>query len=332
MDVNDKKGLDLLEKWHSGDFTRADEQALQRLLANCDEFSRAAIEGYLEQPETDHLVHLSNLRNRLAQQEKRPSNPLFFRLAVAASFLVCAAIGTWWLSEKSDPTVDGITQETPKPLTPPDTGTTVAAPNNDDIVMSDQSLKKRSATPVIEQQKQYESIESTKPQADMAVNDLNEAMPAPSAPMPTEAEKSSTNDDKIVEAKETESLKKANSNATAQKSQSGAVGVSPPGVGAKVKTRTSAPTPPAPSIGWEQFRKDMETKLKLPQSAKDNGINSGTVTMILDIKPTDGKVRSVLFINRLGYGCDEAAERFVQQYIWNITPGGATKIEVEIEF
>ena len=54
--------------------------------------------------------------------------------------------------------------------------------------------------------------------------------------------------------------------------------------------------------------------------------------MILDIRPTDGKVRSVLFINRLGYGCDEEAERFVQQYIWNIPPGGSSKIEVEIEF
>ena len=107
MDLNDKKGLDLLEKWHSGDFTRADEQALQRLLANCDAFSREAIEGYLEHPETDHLEHLSKLRNRLAQPQKAPSNPWFFRLAVAASFLLCAAIGTWWLSEKANTTTNG---------------------------------------------------------------------------------------------------------------------------------------------------------------------------------------------------------------------------------
>jgi hypothetical protein len=331
MDVNDKKGLDLLEKWHSGDFTRADEQALQRLLANCDEFSRAAIEGYLEQPETDHLVHLSNLRNRLAQQEKRPSNPWFFRLAVAASFLLCVSIGTWWLSQKNDPTENGLAQETPTTVTSPDAGVTTPMPSAD-IVMSDQSLKKRSTVPEIAPQKQYDSIENSKPQADLAVNDLNESMPPPAAPMPTEAEKSNPNDDKIVEAKETESLKKAKSNATQQKQQGGAVGVPQPSAGAPTKARTSAPTPPAPSVGWEQFRKDMETKLKLPQAAKDNGINSGTVTMILDIKPTDGKVRSVLFINRLGYGCDEEAERFVQQYIWNITPGGSSKIEVEIEF
>lgn len=331
MDVNDKKGLDLLEKWHSGDFTRADEQALQRLLADCDAFSREAIEGYLEQPETDHLVHLSNLRNRLAKKEKRPSNPWFFRLAVAASFLLCVSIGTWWLSQKNDPTENGLAQETQTTVTSPGAGATTPTPKAD-IVMSDQSLKKRSTSPGIEPQKQYDSIDNTKPQADLAVNDLEMPAPPTAAPDIIKAEESITNDDKIVEAKETESLKKAKSNPAAQKAKDRA-GVAPqPSVGAPAKTRTSAPPPPAPSIGWEQFRKDMETKLVLPQAAKDNGIKSGTVTMILDIKPTDGKVRSVLFINRLGYGCDEEAERFVQQYIWNIPPGGSTKIEVEIEF
>ncbi len=329
MDVNDKKGLDLLEKWHSGDFTRADEQALQRLLANCDAFSREAIEGYLEQPETDHLVHLSNLRNRLAKKEKRPSNPWFFRLAVAASFLLCVSVGTWWLSQKNDPTENGTAQEAPTTVISPGAGATAPAPNAD-IVLSDQSLKKRSASPEIAPQKQYDSIENTKPEADLAVNDLNESMPPPAAPILTEVEGTKTDDDKVFESKETESLKKAKSNP--QKTRGGAVVAPQPNVGAPAKTRTSAPPPAAPSIGWEQFRKDMETKLVLPQAAKDNGIKSGTVTMILDIKPTDGKVRSVLFINRLGYGCDEEAERFVQQYIWSIPPGGSSKIEVEIEF
>ena len=327
MDVNDKKGLDLLEKWHSGDFTRADEQALQRLLANCDEFSRAAIEGYLEQPETDHLVHLSNLRDRLAKKEKRPSNPWFFRLAVAASFLLCVSIGTWWLSQKNDPAETGLAQETPTRVISPDAGATAPIPKAD-IVMSDQSLKKRSTVPEIGPQKQYDSIENAKPQADLAVNDLYESTPPPAAPILTEIEGTKTEG----ESKETESLKKAKSNPTVQKAKDRAGAVQQPSVGAPAKARPSAPAPPAPSIGWEQFRKDMETKLILPQAAKDNGIKSGTVTMILDIRPTDGKVRSVLFINRLGYGCDEEAERFVQQYIWNIPPGGSSKIEVEIEF
>jgi negative regulator of sigma E activity len=242
MDVNDKKGLDLLEKWHSGDFTRADEQALQRLLANCDAFSREAIEGYLEQPETDHLMHLSNLRNRLAKKEKRPSNPWFFRLAVAASFLICVSIGTWWLSQKNDPTENGLAQETPTTVISPGAGATTPMPNAD-IVMSDQSLEKRSTSPEIAPQKQYDSIENTKPQADLAVNDLNESTPPPAAPILTEVEGTKTDDDKLFESKETESLKKAKSNP--QKTRGGAIVEPQPSVGERVRQ----PQPPPVLVG-----------------------------------------------------------------------------------
>ena len=63
----DKRLLELLEQWQTGQFTRADEQELQTL-TDSDEFRREAVEGFWALPEADHATHLASIRERLRRR------------------------------------------------------------------------------------------------------------------------------------------------------------------------------------------------------------------------------------------------------------------------
>ncbi|MBL7807867.1 MAG: hypothetical protein JNN28_08645, partial [Saprospiraceae bacterium] len=84
---NDKRLLELLERWQSGDFTRADEQELQSL-TDSDEFRRETAEGYMSVPEANHAQHLASLRQRL-QAGSGTARKLYLPQMLAAA----AAIG-----------------------------------------------------------------------------------------------------------------------------------------------------------------------------------------------------------------------------------------------
>lgn len=315
MENTDQQWQELLEKWNSGNFTRADEQALQRLMAESDAFAREAMDGYFSNPETDHELHLGNLRKKLRekQPQRRPFLPFYLMSAAAALLLLVVAVWAFWPTPPPNELATNVTSpEINDPNAKP--APSVASPRNN------QSVKQRSgATPppvvlsddvaVLE-----EKEDAAPPESNISEPVLGNAPPAPPVVEDAKTEEVSQN-----EVAPIRSIPQTANNAGFP-------------VGATPKKRSNAVAPPTPSVGWEQFKNDVEAKVKLTQAAKDNGIKSGLVSMILDIRPADGKVRSVLFINRLGYGCDEVAEQFVQQYTWTITPGGPTQIEVEIEF
>ncbi|MDO8366375.1 MAG: hypothetical protein Q7T20_06225, partial [Saprospiraceae bacterium] len=103
---DDKRLLELLERWHSGDFSRANEQEL-KALADSDEFRRETVEGFWSMPETDYTMHLASLRKRL---RRRTSGSVFRvsyrRILVAAAAVTLLILSVVWFlptTEKSAP-------------------------------------------------------------------------------------------------------------------------------------------------------------------------------------------------------------------------------------
>ena len=83
MARDDARFLELLDRWLTGAFTRADERELQALAA-ADPFRREAWEGFASLPETEHAALLERLRARL-QPQRRKRVPLGIWLAAAAT-------------------------------------------------------------------------------------------------------------------------------------------------------------------------------------------------------------------------------------------------------
>lgn len=337
MDANDKKIAELLEKWREGNFSRADEQDLQRLSAEGDAFTRDAVDGHLTMPDEDHAQHLASLHSRLAERTKTRRRSWLTGILAAAASLALLVTALWWFQDaekmeqiaiihqetpspaadipvKSDGDIDNLSNKqksvankpvpsSAKPL-PPAIQTTTSPTAAADIVVADDRVKDMA---VNDSEAEEERIPSnTYPQT--SSNSYPQA-PLNSYPPPYSA-------DNAV-------LKKSENVKDPQKKAQGARTSS-------AKPRVAAAPFPAPN--WDRFRTDMSIKLHLPQEAKDKGIGVATVTMILDINALQGTVRSVLFVNRVGYGCDELAEQFVQQYKWVVTPGGPSEIEVEVIF
>jgi hypothetical protein len=74
MDIStqneDTRFLELLQKWQSGDFTRADEQEMNALAAS-DAFRREALEGILDFPTHDQATAILSLRRKIAGKSPR---------------------------------------------------------------------------------------------------------------------------------------------------------------------------------------------------------------------------------------------------------------------
>ena len=365
MNTNDKKLTELLERWQSGDFTRADEQELQRLLAEGDDFSRAAAEGYLAFPEENHPQRLDSLRKKLKPASDRSS---FFsgRLTALAASFVLLLVAVWWIIRPDHPQQQ-IAQAPAAPTMEAPQAPAIQPPGNADLApiamnrgkgapgsapgaAQDQLRKAPSAslfkedsiTPDVFAATETMAAGRAEPVSDDQAKDMEEdnALSEVIIPQPVASPNSGPILDKRVASTPNNVIyepavvsapsKKAEEydQSTRNMERGGAVS---PKASSKSKEARSI-TGPSPAGGWDKFRSAMLRQLSLPQAAKDNGVYLGTVSMILDINAADGKVRSVLFVNKVGYGCDELAEQFVQKYNWVVIPGGSNEVEVEVTF
>lgn len=364
MNANDKKLTKLLERWQSGDFTRADEQELQRLLAEGDDFSRAAAEGYLSTPEEDHSQRLAVIRKKLIPSSNGYSFGSARLMALAASFaLLLAAV--WWTMR-----TDNVQQQTvqttaaPSMVTPSDKADAPIAMSAEKEpavrpTLPETSSEKGKGRPAPAKSTDYsvadvlsssESVLGSAPEpladdfpkaADSVAGEaLSEVFITRSSPntIPVEEKQASYPPTILRNGSEADTAQKEE--AYDQKSMR--TDKSKEKVTADSKKAAAQPSArakevvsvarPSPAGGWDKFRSAMLRQLTLPQAAKDQGVSIGKVTMIIDINAADGKIRSVFFINRLGFGCDELAEQFVQKYNWVVLPGGSNEVEVEVTF
>lgn len=377
MDANDKKLIQLLERWQSGDFTRADEQELQRLLAESDGFGREATDGILSFPEEDHKKRIAAIRKRLPYKNDRPA--AFFSgrmLALAASFALLL-VAVWWMMSpgNADKKVAVSAPESQHESVITDAANEDATtaitqrPNiAEDRAMSPGGAAKagKSSDPGIARLKSPEIAPGAAWASDTEAKQRGGAIQSTVlAKKESQTEEAELLDDKLkmdsalgfVAAKpvESEGIPRSFDNAiyrpAAEEHKSESFEQSPNNI-PRVSPVNSYPNPPAtasntgkaatkksktvtaptPAGGWSKFRNEMSRDLKLPQAARDNGLNSGKVSMIIDIGRLDGKIKSVIFTSRFGYGCDELAEQFVQKYNWVVMPGGPTEVEVDILF
>lgn len=337
MDANDKKLAELLEKWRDGNYDCADEQDLQRLSAEGDAFTRDAVDGHLAMPEEDHAQHLASLRNRLSNRTKTRRRPWLTGVFAVAASLALLVTALWWFqyAEETEQ-VAIIHQDTPTkiadaPVTA--NGNMEKLPDNQKSVANKPLPTSAKPAPPISPTITFPTVAADIAVADDNVKDvaLNDAEAEGRQISDNTYPQTSSNTYPQVPVQRFPPSYSAD-NAVLKKSENAAV----PQKKAQ-STRTTSAKPrvaaaPFPAPNWDRFRTDMSVKLHLPQDAKDKGIGVATVTMILDINALQGTVRSVLFVNRVGYGCDELAEQFVQQYKWVVTPGGPSEIEVEVVF
>ena len=93
---NDKRLLELLERWQSGDFTSADEQEIQSLTGS-DEFRRESAEGFMAMPDVDHAKHLTSLQKRLKERTGTAKRVLMPQLLTAVAAVVLLVVAVVWL-------------------------------------------------------------------------------------------------------------------------------------------------------------------------------------------------------------------------------------------
>lgn len=118
-----------LQKWLEGDLTRSEEREL-RQIAQSEPFLADALAGLESQPEIDHVTHLSNIEQRLAQRvphsakvrqltppmEKEEAKVVpirgldWRRIAAAVALLLVAAGGMWFIGQ-SDQMTQGVAMQ-----------------------------------------------------------------------------------------------------------------------------------------------------------------------------------------------------------------------------
>ncbi len=323
--ADDKRFLDLLQKWQAGDFTRGDEQELQAL-ARSDDFRREALEGFMLHPEEDHNTRLMALRARL-QPAGAVRRTIFPQIWAAAAALILLIAALWFfrnpapgppdtMAQNEQPTVENQTLSdatAPAPAEP--------APMRSKSVSPPPPVPGGSAATsgavVRSEPDRIESFESkdmvaapapvTQPAASIADEDVASKPEADLAMEEVAVRKEqSFSDDAKAAKKKVESAGKVARSQPAQQAPGNAM----------------QPDDFA-MIALEDY---LRRNARLPEAARQNNI-SGYVKVSFRLdrqrRVTDFKV-----LRPLGYGCDEAAQSLLKAYNWRDFTQDTVMVEV----
>ncbi|MFN0214567.1 MAG: energy transducer TonB [Saprospiraceae bacterium] len=330
---DDKRLLELLERWRSGEFSRANEQELQAL-ANSDDFRRETVEGFWSLPESDHEKHLASLRIRLRERAgygRRVVFPQFLAAAAAIGLLVLAAI---WLipnAEKIAPLAQNETKNIAEDQSvasnlPPET--------------MEQKDKQTNGVPTLKRLSESAPGKPSSPTLDAApaasgaASELVTAPPAAlkvegpptdqlfaSKPLEEETASEGPSVEKDDEEKEFGQLA-ARSEA---RKDSTAPGQARDSMKKKASTSANASQPKG---GWDNFRDYLRRNARLPESARQNNV-TGKVRLKFRL---DEKSQPFDFqtLQSLGHGCDEEAIRLIKAYSWQV--GSNRELILDVPF
>jgi len=343
--TDDARFLYLLERWLNGAFDRADERELHAL-TETDPFRQEAWEGFSALPESDHAAQLHQIRRRL--QAKRSSRRVPFSVwmsAAAALALVVAAVYFWPkaghkdLVQTTQPVENAPTDIQDDLAAAPDPGEAPGATATRPTAPPQEPSARRSeqSGPVPE----YRQPEQDDFAADMANEEEKPADESTATAGEPEAARSkevvrqappaqpqgtagvpafNTASDKVAA---TEAAKPAAPATTApmKKKADSAFASEPP------KPLLSSPAA-TPNGGWDNFQDFLRRNARLPEAARNNNV-SGSVRLQFTVGP-DGKPANVQFLQKLGFGCDEEAERLVRSFDW--APPGNAPVVVVVPF
>lgn len=348
LNAQDKQLTELLERWQSGDFTSADEQALRRLLAERDDFRQEATEGLLAFPDDDHATRMARLRQRLHPEQRRPGTviPLRTWLTLAAS-VTALVVAAWWLipgsrqesaiARDQSTTVPAPGTELPppptstapqgnaaaKPTTPRTAADKVQPPPT--VVTSDNG-QPSATSPAAGAAPEMEALK-----ADDAVAYKQKEEPAPIVSQP--AVVSAAPPGRVAESKDevvAAASKKAKASRALPAPQRNA------DLGNDANNNNVSQSPPGtaiarPTQGWTAFNTYLRNNARLTPEAKAAGVKSGKVVLNV-VLGADGSVQQVGVVERLGYGCDELAERLLRSSTWTLPAGALPYFNVEVPF
>lgn len=329
---DDKRLLELLERWQSGHFSRADERELQAL-ADSDEFRRETVEGFWHFPDTDHAAYLESIRARM---RKRKGGAILLSMpqtvaAVAAVLILVLAV--LWLIPGAKEQAPMASEGIQKPLETapiasnlPPTQATNEAPQSTE----------RSAPHLLGN--------SGKPRTDIRLEAgpaasaaSTEALSAPSTIYTAEGA-SKPASDKMVEtpppATDDEFAKVVDEQSAPDPGPGNSAPKSRPRQDAStekdaLKKKARAETGDAqPLGGWAIFQDYLRKQARLTEAARQNNV-SGSVRLKFRLDEKNHPVNFIV-LRSLGYGCDEEAIRLVNAYSWQT--GNHPELTVDVPF
>lgn len=334
---DDKRLLELLERWQSGDFTRSDEQELQAL-ADSDEFRREAVEGFWALPEASHATHLASLRTRLRERTGVGRRVMFPQLMAAAAvvLLVIAAIVFFPSEQKEAPMAAEQATQPPMDTQPiasnfpeqkPLESVRSAPPPKTDQLLS------QSARPG----ETFPTMAESGPAASGAASEVA-ATPAPPvladdemvgdktlASKPVETENAYN---KVLEEQDLPDFAPGNvaKRAEAKKETDGMAKAKQKD--AYKKSRPASPNVSQPQGGWAAFQDYLRRNARLPEAARQNNV-SGSVRIKFRLDANNQPI-DFITVRALGFGCEEEAIRLVKAYTWQ--RGSDQELTVDVPF
>jgi TonB family protein len=356
---DDARFLDLLQRWQSGDFTRADEQELLAL-TDADDFRREAMEGFMALPEPDHQARLNALQNRLRNRATLPRRFRMPQLWAAAAALVLLIAAFWfvpqWNRDRQAPVAQNQPQET---LPAPGPMPTQTAPETDGIAAVTEPSKPPAARTIPQggaatsgpaDLSEKESL-SGNPAADdasfAAEENLQQAeynIVPPQAPnaAPVIAKRSEGAMNKsFSKPEQTAPVSRMPPAADRVKAKKSMPPAGPPDsvwhktdqkpdmdAERKAAAQEAEPLKSEPLGGWDVFREYLRQNARLPIEALNNNI-SGTVQVKFTIN-ANGEPQNFVTLRSLGYGCDQEAVRLIKAWDW--VRGQDAEITVDISF
>jgi len=338
--TDDARFLELLERWLNGAFDRADERELHAL-SESDAFRREAWEGFSTLPETAHETYLTEIRRRLKAKDPARRIPLAAWMAAAAALaLVVAAV---WFWPGTPPVADSAsTAQAVEKTAAPAPGN---ASTTNDVAAAEPAPESAGSSPLpvaSAPSPRLSAKESPQPDAEIVAATSDDVAGQDEAPAKSEQAAGRARPEIQPEQQRAGAAAPppasvpAFDRATAREMAKPAVAEQEPLARKKAdsasaadlaRTATALPTP-EPAGGWENFRDYLRRNARLPEAARNNNI-SGSVRLQFTVGP-DGKPASVQFLQKLGYGCEEEAERLVRRFDW--APPGAAPVVVDVPF
>ncbi|MBL7798920.1 MAG: energy transducer TonB [Saprospiraceae bacterium] len=339
--TDDARFLELLERWLNGAFDRADERELHAL-SEKDAFRREAWEGFSALPEAEHEANLARIRRRLQDKNHRRRVPLGAWMAAAAALtLVVAALWFW-----ADTTPVSETAPVAQSVEKTSVETSDTGPSANDLATAAPAPESSASGPApagaVARPPRTESAENTpRPETEILADVLNEA--ADQSEAPAKAEQGAGLARPEAKSVQQEADAVALPPAAAPVFERAAAGetakpavAEPTALPRKkadsalqdIARTTGGALPAEPAGGWDNFREYLRRNARLPEAARNNNV-SGSVRLQFTVG-SDGKPDNLKFLQKLGYGCEEVAERLVRQFDW--APPGNTPVLVEVPF
>ena len=338
---DDKRFLALLQKWQSGDFTRADEQEMNAL-AGADEFRQEALEGLLAHPEFDHALALASLSKKI--RKKQPARKIAFpQIMALAAALALLFVAIWFFNIRPIPqNQDLIALEVPVPydtINEADAPAETTATSSQEPGINDKSQSNAPlpAAPQSSAGGKGQDFAPAKESQELAGSLASEDQEEPAeygnvAVAEQKSEEPHKRPGAIREQSTNVALPAERAQQAASRSAKKAKAKPSPTYSTdelkKPEPVDEVSSAAQPNGGWDAFRLYLNANARLTPAALANNA-TGTVRLQfrLDNKniPIDFKV-----IKGLGYGCDELAIKLVKDFAWQ--PGTDQPIVVDVPF